>query len=354
MKKKVGIFTTNSVDKIHPRIEMQVSLLEKNNFSVDIIRSKARREGVFFEFINLLFLKYFKWKSINLFKKKIAKYDIIHVYDLQLLPLVKKAKKLNKKVVYETLDDNVYLNFHAVSKKIPLLKYMKRFVIQKMANYERRTTKKYCDTVIVNSPNLLANFDSSELIYYASNLEMLSVEAFDDNKQTRFIYLGKLTVAKGTRIYLSLLENFDIELIILGDAYDDESRKLLSHRKVNYLGSFNSDELKKNLTSLLLDYNLIGLSVITPENKSYELQEANKDIDYMSMGIPFIGNTRKPTFDKIKDGAGVLYNDNDSIKDLITNRNSAYTSASNNGKDLYEKYSTLKFNEKLISIYNEL
>ena len=351
---KIGIFTTNSVDKIHPRIEMQVKILESNGYSVDVIRSETKREGFLYELFNLLFLKYFKWRSIYRFKKQITAYDIIHIYDFKLLPLAKAAKKQNKKVIYETLDDNVHLNFHAVAKKIPFLNVFKGILIRKYSSYEYRIAKQYCDKVIVNSPNLLDNFEKSELIYYASSLEKLKVDLYDASKQPCFIYLGKLTIAKGTREYLKLIKEFNIPFIVLGKAFDEESKELLNHSKVDYLGSFNSEDLLEKLTPLLKKFNLIGLSVIVPENKSYELQEANKDIDYMSMGMPFIGNRRKPTFEKINGGAGVLFNDNDSIQNLISNFNESYNKCSSTSRELYENYSRKKFQKRLLSIFHEL
>ena len=123
--KRIGIFTTNSVNKLHPRIELQLRLLKENNYSVEIIRSKSKREGFLFEILNLFFLKYFKCRAINNFKKRLIDFDIIHIYDLQLLPLSKAAYRLNKKVIYETLDDNVYLNYHAISKKIFFLRILR-------------------------------------------------------------------------------------------------------------------------------------------------------------------------------------------------------------------------------------
>ncbi|MBL4862291.1 MAG: hypothetical protein JKY09_04635, partial [Crocinitomicaceae bacterium] len=227
MSQKVGIFTTNSVDKLHPRIEMQESMLKNAGFKVEIIRSTTRREGFFYEILNLLYLKYFKWRFISRSKKRLHEFEIVHIYDHQLLPLAKKAKRLGKMVVYETLDDNVYLNFHAVTKKLPFIKPFGSFVIKKMSNYERKTAKNSCDHVIVNSANLLENFNSAELIYYASHLEVLSVEKFDRAKKTAFIYLGKLTRAKGAEYYTRLIDKHKIPLLVLGKAFDEASTKLI-------------------------------------------------------------------------------------------------------------------------------
>lgn len=354
MTKKVGIFTTNSVAKIHPRIEMQVRILESEGYEVEVVKTTTRRDNFFFELVNLLSLKYFKWGAILNFKKRIVEFDIVQIYDLQLLPLAKKAKRLKKKVIYETLDDNVHLNFFAVAKKIPFISVFKKIVIRKISKYERNFSNRYCDAVIVNSPNLLANFNQAELIYYASSLEDLSIGTYDSTKETCFVYLGKLTVGKGTLIYKELIRQFDTQLIVLGKAYDEQSKELLNDERVNYLGNFNSMELKKELEKLLKQFNLIGLSIIIPENKSYELQEANKDIDYMSMGVPFIGNERKPTYDKIKYGVGVLYTDNDAIDKLKYNKEESYNLKSQKAKTLYQEYNQKGFKDKYLGLIQNL
>jgi hypothetical protein len=352
MSLKVGIFTTNSVDKLHPRIQMQQEILIDTGFDVHLIRSKNRREGFFFELLNLLFLKYFKWGFIQQSKKLLSNYEIIHIYDLQLLPLAKHAKLKGKKVIYETLDDNVHLNFHAVSKKLPFLKPFRSLIIGRMEKYERRTTRHNCDQVIVNSGNLLDIFDKSELIYYASHLEILKVEKFDPKKKTAFLYLGKLTKAKGAEFYADLIKKHTIPLLFLGKAFDEAANKLLELDGVEHLGEFNSMELIAKLKDLIAQYNLIGLSIILPENKSYALQEANKDIDYLSMNLPFIGNDRKPTIAKLKLGAGVLFSNEPEVMALVTNQEGKYDRCRANCSTIYKDFSQAQFKAKLLSIYS--
>ena len=47
-------------------------------------------------------------------------------------------------------------------------------------------------------------------------------------------------------------------------------------------------------------------------------QEANKDIDYLALGIPIIGNHRFPTEEKIYAGCGVFIENESDIKRLIS------------------------------------
>lgn len=354
MGKRVGIFTTNSVEKVHPRIQMQLEFLQRKGFTVDIIRATTRREAFFFELRNWFSLKYFKWGFISQNTVKIKQYDVVHIYDFQLLPLAKKAKKEGKKVIYETLDDMVHLHFDAVKKKVPFLKVFQNIVISRMAKYERKVGDLFCDAVIVNSGNLLSNFSEAELIYYASPLEGVHVRAFDQSKETAFVYLGKLTESKGVNTYLNLIESLNVKMLFLGKAYDSASRRLVDHRNVVNLGNMDVTALRFELDKLLEQYNLIGLSIIIPENKSYALQEANKDIDYLAMGMPFIGNTRVPTYEKIKLGAGVVYSDTESLKKMLKNESDKYSNCSKACDKLYYNYNSSKFEEKLLQVYKNL
>ena len=354
MAKRVGIFTTNSVEKIHPRIEMQVEILKRKGYEVDVLRSTTKRESFIDELRNWFSLKFFKKGFITQNSRKIQAYDIVHVYDYQLLPLAKKAKKAGKKVVYETLDDMVHLHFYALQKKIVFLKLFKNIIIRRHAKYEREIAGLYCDAVIVNSRNLLENFDKATLIYYASPLEGIHVPPFDSNKKTAFLYLGKLTESKGATIYEALINKHGKEMLFLGKPYDTTARKLVEHQSVTSLGNLDALGLNQKLSELMTEYNLIGLSIIIPENKSYALQEANKDIDYLAMGMPFIGNSRVPTYEKIKDGAGVLYSEDNAVSQLCSNEREFYSNCGKKCIELYANYSQSKFEEKLVKIYNSL
>ena len=354
--KRVIIFTANSIEKIHPRIEMQQRILEENGFEVRVVRTETRREGPLWEIINLFGLKYFKFRAIKRFSSQIGECDIAHIYDLQLLPLAKKAKRSGKHVIYETLDDNVFLNFHAVSKKIFIIRPFKKLITGMMSRWERNFSGNHCDRIIVNSPNLLEKFVKEKVDYipYTSPLEGLGIEGYDAEKETVFLYLGKLTVSKGTREYAHLLKQHKLQLFFFGKAYDKESVDLTVADSVHSCGNLGMKDLRTELRKLFERYNPVGLSIIIPENESYALQEANKDIDYISMGIPFIGNERKPTMEKIRKGTGVLWNEDHAVSDLLGNRNAIYDQCVQACKREAEFYSNRNFTESLLKTYSTI
>lgn len=279
----------------------------------------------------------------------------MHVYDLQLLPLAKYASKKGKRTVYETLDDNVFLHFHGVSSVLKPLKIFKGLVTKRMKKYEMESSA-FCNEIIVNSPNLLQNFTSgsAEYISYASPLEPSLNIQFNPDLPAAFLYLGKLTSGKGALDYKILIEQFGLPLFFFGKAYDKTSVDLQKNSLVHPMGNFDALKLKESLTNLSKQYNLIGLSVIHPENESYLHQEANKDIDYIALGIPFIGNDRPPTFEKINKGVGVLISDNNAISSLINNVDDQYNKCVSSCARIASDYSSEKFKISLMEVYSRI
>lgn len=352
---KTKIFTTNSIHRLHPRIQMQVNILQKNNIFVEIVRTTTRKDGYPWELINLLMFKYFRWGTITKFKKQLEGCDVVHIYDLALLPLAKYAKKKGKKVIYETLDDNVHLTFDFWETQLPFLRIIKRPIVSFYSNLEKRLSAKYCDKIIVNSHNLLEYFPSekSNLIFYASGMEELSTESFSSLKENRFIYLGKLNKGKGVEYYEEIIKKHNVKMLFYGEAHDELTLKIIERNKdlIENLGVYPTEELFQKLKIDIQKYNLIGLSIIIPKNKSYMFQEANKDIDYMAMKMPFIGNYRIPTKEKIDLGAGVFFDNESLIQDLLSNKNGCYDAIRQTDELLYAKYSTSNFEKQLINIY---
>jgi len=353
---KVKIFTCNSFQKIHPRIVMQVGILSSNGYDVEVVKSAKERETGFQGMLNMRSLKYFRWAAIKEFKLQLDNCDIVHIYDFQLLPLAIYAKKRGKKVVYETLDDNVHLHFYALKNRIPLLGLFQKQVINFFSKKEKNISRNYCDSVIVNSANLLKNFNnkSTNLIYYASNLKA-SNHLFDENKEVRFLYVGKLTKDKGAAVYEELIRHFKVKLIFYGHFGDNYSKHLLQENNLlEERGNLDVEELDSMLKKDIETYNIVGLSVVFPVNESYKFQEANKDIDYITMSIPFVGNDRPPTLDKIKKGAGVLNTKIEDVTNLLENKNNSYNTIVNNSYSIIKEYSLDTFRHKLLAVYKGL
>jgi len=353
----VKLFTAFPRNPLHPRLEMQLNYFRDQQIEVECFFDDKSSVSTFNKFRTKLCLKYFRWDLISGYVPKIAENGFVHIYDFRLLPLAKYASKKGNKVIYETLDDNVHLHAHELIKKSKFFALVKPLLIWYFGGKEKRLIRDYVNQVIVNSPNLIEiSPEKSELIYYASPFEGVRIDEFDSEKETVFVYLGKLTKSKGTSEYKVLQKEFGTQVHFFGEAKDQFSKDWITGNPfIQHHGNMSSKELEKALTQLSEQYNLIGLSIIIPENRSYALQEANKDIDYMCLGIPFIGNERKPTYEKIKAGAGVLFSDYEAISDLMYNRNNRYTLTSQTQHELYNaSYSKAIFTQKLAELYRKL
>lgn len=349
------VFTIFKEKPIHPRLEMQMKWWKNNNIPFKIYYIQPEKE-FYFKVINRLTLKMTRWDLVALFKKEINPKDTVLIYDYTLLPLVKFAKNKNAKVYFETLDDNPYLLQHAYEKKSFIFKIIKPLTLNYLIKRETFILRTYADKVIVNSTNLLKLKDKNcFFLPYSSPFESHSIGDYNKDLPCCFLYIGKLTIDKGAMEYKNLVEKFNLNFVFAGEAKDDFSKKWIqSLPQKNYLGFLNSTDLLKELNILSKKYNIIGLSIIWPSNKSYAMQEANKDIDYLALKIPFIGNERIPTFEKIKSGAAVYYNDHNAITSLIENKEDLYTKIQINQSNLYfNKYSSTIFNQMMNKIYNE-
>ena len=109
--------------------------------------------------------------------------------------------------------------------------------------------------------------------------------------------------------------------------------------KCKIVENLDEQKMKVILDEEAKKFNLVGMSVTKSVNKSNETQEINKDIDYLAMGIPIIGNHRPLTEEKIKSGCGVFMEDGESVNSLLRNYQYAKNISSNCRKLYKEKYS---------------
>jgi len=315
---KIGIFTGRTISPLHPRIESIIGYLKREGISFEIIPPLKRS---FFSRINWFSLWFFDNHSIRSHRKKIKLYDVVFIQDLKYLPLAKAAKRNNKFVIYETLDNNVALRLYDLKKKLPVLKPFSNCINKFFTSYEKKYASKYCDKVIVNSKALREYFENkAELIYYCSSFEILK-ECNNEQKLPALIYLGEFSVEKGADDVLRISTQFQIPLFIFGTIRSNNHKIAInSNSLVKHTDRISHKELTLQLENLLRNYFLIGTSFIKPVHFSYATQEANKDIDYLSMGIPIIGNHRLPTEEKILAGCGVFLEDNIKIEQLISDQ----------------------------------
>ena len=346
---KIGIFTLRSVKPLHPRVAAFLEYFDEKGWMCDIIPGSMHR---IFSRVNWLSLFFYDRWSVFKNKNKTTDYDLILINDLKLLPLARHAKKNNKTVIYDTIDNNVALRGYSLLKKIPVAKFFSKRILSHYSNNEKKLASLYCDIVIVNSKALLNYFNNrAELLYYYSEFERSSV-INDSRNRLAFIYLGEFSEEKGAEEILELRKKMNTELFIFGSCSSDKLRKEIQAQNISHIPRISQMELLLQIEKLMETWFLAGLSFIKPVHLSYATQEANKDIDYLALGIPIIGNHRIPTAEKIDAGCGVFIDNESGLFQLEKNENFKH-SVSDNCKHYYRKnYSKDLFRIRLDGIFS--
>jgi len=345
---RIAFFTPRSIEPLHPRLILFREYFKAKNFEVDFInrtdyKAKASR-------INWLTLWFFDLSAVQKCKPLVQDYDMIFVNDLRYLPLSKYARKLNKVVIYDTIDHNVFLRFYQLEQRIKLVSIFKFPITSLFKRLEKKYAQRYCDEVLVNSDSLFNYFNQqATTLYYSSPFENL-ITKNDFTKPPAMLYLGVFSREKGGIEIIELQKRTNLPLFIFGDVSEPSLLDSIKNNKlITYTPKIPIEDLKGQLEALLKKFFLAGFSLIQPAHYSYEVQEANKDIDYLALGIPLIGNQRLPTKEKIDAGCGVFYNDPELVK-KITDQ-TIRQSLSTTSLQYYEKrYASKHFFQKLDSV----
>jgi len=346
-----------SLDPIHPRVEIILGFLKiNNNIEVKNLTKNSKINK-----LNYITLGFFNivafFKSIKYIKNFSG--EILYITDLQYLPIAIVGKFYRKKVIYETLDNNVELHFYGLSKKYAFINNI-AFVKKLFKYIEKKFASMYVDKIIVNSKALKEYFLplEPEVIFYASPFEY-KFKIYYSLNDLAFLYLGIFNDSKGAKEILEFTQKYKIKTFIYGEVQLNKDLKEKFHKLENtglifHKNRLSSSKLQEELEGLFNLYRLIGFSLIKSIHYSYATQEANKDIDYMAMGIPFIGNYRVPTKEKIEKGCGAFYDNLVDVKQLLNDKK-FYLEKSQQCLNIYEKnYSQIIFKNKLEKIVEKL
>lgn len=309
-KKKILFITANNPN--HPRIKSILNVL------VNDIEVKAIKDDRKAKLLNLLTnLNFFDIANTFKYRKLVNDYDIIFIQDMRMLLLSFFAKRRRKIVLYDSLDNMPHLRFYQLTKINSFFKklsFIRRIVIQ----LEQYVIAKYCDKVIVNSDALQTYYKKdTSVLYYTSPFENFFTNN-DSKNPIASLYLGIFSEEKGAFEILEFIKKYNFRLYIFGSIKNNKILKEVQDNPLIYHKTrIPIEELKNELSRLLEQFFLVGFSLIKPVHYSYKTQEANKDIDYLALGIPIIGNTRKPTYSKLKVGCGILYDKDEDIKDFL-------------------------------------
>ncbi|MFN8242161.1 MAG: hypothetical protein U0X39_15580 [Bacteroidales bacterium] len=312
---RAGIFTSRQLKPLHPRLGSMTKFLGDNGLPYEIVPSV--RHSILSR-INWISLFFFDNYSVCRLRNKISAFDTIIIHDMKLLPLARAARAEGKVVIYETLDNNVSLRLYQLEKRFPFFKFFHNHILEHFTGKEKNIVSNYCDKVIVNSKALEEYFGPGAVIaYYYSSFEDLAV--FNNpSLPPALIYLGDFSSEKGADQVLALRERLSVPLHIYGSISSPGILELIKKSPlISYTPRLSHVELRSELERLMGCNFLVGTSFIKSIHYSYATQEANKDIDYLAMGIPLVGNHRKPTGEKIMAGCGVFHDDAQGLDRLV-------------------------------------
>lgn len=346
---KVGIFTPYSLNPIHPRTEMYLSFFDRTGIEA-ILEQGEGRHGFFSTLLSKTFINMFDFSAVVCLSKKIKHYDCILIQDLKYLPLAIPAKWKGRKVIYESLDNSVFIRVHNQRKNVYY--GLIRFLTPVFCGIEKMLCRIFTKVVVVNSAALKKYFNNKALlVFYSSPFESSGIRN-NPLCEPAILYLGAVSHDKGIDEILNLSDRYKLRVFIYGDCQELKIREELESKpQITWAKRMNSSMLKKELEMLTRKYYLIGTSMIRPVHVSYATQEANKEIDYMSMGIPFIGNHRLTTSEKIEAGCGVFVEDTDSINTLLNDEADRNLKTANSLQYYEKNYSIREFYSKLKPVF---
>lgn len=351
----IGIFTPYSLDPIHPRLEMLCSVLKQHGLSMSIINN-SQKTTFFSRWGKRLFLGFYDIAAVLKSIKAIDRFDLIYVQDMAYLPLILFAKIKGKIIIYETLDNNVYLRFYNLVTEYSIFKNF-FFIRSFFKKIEKFVSQKLAHCTIVNSKALNKYFSGKAFIlYYSSPFEKMPMRTKTErasNKPVNFIYLGWFCKSKGALDIVRFIEKYEIDCWIFGTITEKEIRKLVYENEyIHFYDRMESSFLKIELIKLRESYDLLGFSLIKNVHYSFSTQESNKDIDYIAMGVPIIGNHRGPTESKILAGCGIFYENELEIAAVLKDAR-LRSQLAQNCKKLYARhYSQKNYESRLMALIN--
>jgi hypothetical protein len=147
---------------------------------------------------------------------------------------------------------------------------------------------------------------------------------------------------------MALSQEYNMPLFVFGNTSEKIKSIIAQSEQIKYFGYMNGEEMLHELSLLVQEYFLFGVSLINPIHHSYTIQIANKEIDYVSLGIPLLGNRREPTKVIIDAGCGVFYEAfNNQVEDKQALHNNCLVYAK-------ENLSNQLYREKLLEVFDAL
>lgn len=334
--KRALLLTDYPLVPLHTRTEAVRRCLERLGFAVTLRRRRPSR-------LDRLTLGAFAVAEPLRLALQRRQFDLLMIQGSPLIGAVAVGRLSSEITIFETLDHwPSYFCAGAGRRWAARISGLDSI----MGAAERAVAGRAADAVVVNSPALQRYFAGRAfLIPYSSPLEGLVETPGRRGRPLGLLYLGVFSRDKGALEMLALAERLDLPLWIYGEVLEPEVRGALRRRgdAVSIRPRLASGALRAELALLLADRALVGVSLIRAVHHSYASQEANKEIDYLALGLPLIGNHRRPTAEKVQAGAGVFVDDPTLLTRLVADE-AVYDQLAGRAARLYrERFSAARF-----------
>ena len=249
--------------------------------------------------------------------------DIYHLHDPELLPMAKKLKQCDKRVVFDSHE-----NYPAqIACKYYLPSIMRKVASSIYKSYETHILK-YCDAVIIpctfyGGVNIFEG--RCKRTVYISNAPKLE-ELYDVYREEKrkwnhtICYIGSLTYERGITHLIKAAYKANVKLVLVGnfvkEGYHEELQKMPEYQCVDYRGFVDRD-------GLMPIFNEASIGMATLLNVGQYNTGDNfvtKVYEYMSVGLPVIVSKYKyieDTLSKHRFGLSVEPDNVDAIADAI-------------------------------------
>jgi glycosyltransferase involved in cell wall biosynthesis len=285
--------------------------------------------------------------------------DIYHIHDPELIPIGIKLKNLKKKVIFDAHED-----FPKQLLSKPYLNPLVRVLLAKSFEIFEKLTCKRFDSIITATPSINRKFlKINENTFNINNFPILGElnnTSIWDEKSNEVVYIGSIAAIRGIEeVINSLGFTKNVRLNLVGDFHEDELKKKISAlkawSKVNEFGHLNRKEVTK-----ILAKSRVGIVTFLPLPNHIDAQP-NKMFEYMSAGLPII-SSNFPLWEQIVLGnnCGICVNPHDpiaignAIQNLIDNPLKAEQMGKNGRIAVEEKYNWEIEERKLFQLYQKL
>ena len=344
---------------LHNQGIYDVSLIVDDGKGVEInsginIYDIGKQRGRLYRFFITTRLVYRKAVELNC--------DIYHLQDPEMIPYIRKLRKLKKLVVFD-VHENIALQ---IRDKDYLVKPLRTFISSLYRFYEKISLKK-CNGLLLAENSYYKYykniFDKPEVILNMPQKDVLNKFYSENRDKNDLFYIGGVNKNRGVEVIIDALKIIkdsiqDIFMHYIGP-YDDSLIKILDlkeiEQNVKFYGRLSLlDGLEMSRKAK------IGLSILKPID-NYRESYSTKIFEYMAIGLPVITSNfvlYKEVIEAEKCGRCINPDSpselSEAVIDIITNPEVALEMGKNGRKAVEEKYNWEIEEKKLIRLYHKI